>query len=814
MLSHDRINWYAHGGLLQSNNDQDMSSTKTLNFYYEPCGAGYGSGRYDYPCVACERGTFKPIEGTFNCLSCLNDTYQSMSAQLSCNKCPLRTVSNPRSKSYFDCMCTPGFYYLGGDVNQPCAPCIDGAICDEYNMTIPKALPGFWHTKADPFNYVACFPSVACPGGGFDQCALGYNNLSRVCGECERGYYKWQNACRQCTEGAWYKLLLAVFGLAVITIIFFGISSTKVTHLSSISIAFGFWQILSIFSSFDVQWPVTISDSLTAASLANFNIDFLSPQCVFPEMTFVSKWILITCVPFYFLFAFIVLYLLGLLRAFIVNRTGKYVTLKYKRFKMEEDLSLFRFVSERFHYGSDDSKFKRYRYRLLYALCEFVLILLNMLIWCYNFSLWLIKDGATRRQSRIFLNKIVNSFTALISFLYLFIIQQASQIFVCTRQADMTSTMNASPDIQCSMSDPQWRTMVPLSIIIYVVFGLGYIVMFIVLYLYSKSLFRKENAIKNQIAEMEKSNQEGEILILEEKLEKVRNSFRNFKMEFKFLITRFKIKFFFWELAITGRKLAIAILNTFLPSMLVLIFGLLIMFLSLLLHMQTVPFKKKFHNLMEYIVLISIVLTLFFGLLFFVDDFPTPQFKSFCTVLAIIVIIVSTVIVCLMSVADFLIRRRKENEFERIRRERIREKFGDLQEQELEIEYRKFFPSVFHNVNKIEDQEEWIVEINPLLESKDDLDVDEWTMIINPLSEIVENTTCDYLELEKNKEIEFVPPFYISDAESENDGEDDPKTLNGIISDIFSMKRVRKNLKLVSVGGKKVVKKMRKKRIQ
>ncbi|KAL0487041.1 9 TM domain-containing transmembrane protein [Acrasis kona] len=811
MLSHDKVNWYMQYGDLFI--DQDTSITRWNNFYYQPCAAGWESPRYDIPCKKCQPGYFKPIEGTFNCIQCSNGTYSSNEASLTCDKCPIYTTSADRSPSYYSCVCPPGYFYLGENKNAPCVSCLTGANCQGYNITIPNALKGFWHTAADPYNYVACYPAAACPGGagGFDYCAPGYNNLSRVCGQCQNGFYKWQNACRECTPGAWYKLLLAGIGLAVITVVFFAVSSTKVTHLSSISIAFGFWQILSIFSSFDVQWPTTVGDSLVAASLANFNIDFLSPQCVFPEMTFATKWVLITCVPFYFLFAFIVLYIFGLIRGVIVNRTGKYIPFKYKRFKLDENITLINYS----HKMMEQSVRKRdkIKYKLLNIVGGLYLMCFNVVIYSYNFSLWMIKGGVTRRQSRVFLSKIINSFTALISFLYLFIIQQASQIFVCTPQADSSLTLNASPDIQCSLKDDQWVKMLPLSIIIYIIFGLGYVIMFIVLYFRSKYLFKKQNELKMQMASAEELNDEQCVLVLESQLGDVKTSIKNFKTEFKFLLTRFKIKYFFWELVITSRKLAVAILNTFLPSILVVVFGLLIMFLSLILHMQTVPFRKKFHNLTEYVVLISIVLTLFFGLLFFVDQFPTPQFKSFCNVITIIVIIASTVIVILMSMMDFLIRRRKENAAEKAKRDAIREKFGDLKEQELEAEYKKLFPSVFHNVETQgdDDVDDWLVEKNPLFESNDDLEDEEWALIINPLSEVVEVAVSDYMDTEASREIRFTPPFYMSDADSEGEDEENKQTLNGIILDVFSMRRLKKNLGVMKSGGKNIAKKFRKK---
>src|SRR2546430_2584505 len=69
-----------------------------------------------------------------------------------------------------------------------------------------------------------------CSGGGVNNCSVGYNPLSDVCGLCDVGYYKWRNECVACSADAWYKLLLAIVALGVITVAFFAISSARVSH--------------------------------------------------------------------------------------------------------------------------------------------------------------------------------------------------------------------------------------------------------------------------------------------------------------------------------------------------------------------------------------------------------------------------------------------------------------------------------------------------------------------------------------------------------------------------------------------------------
>ena len=74
-----------------------------------------------------------------------------------------------------------------------------------------------------------------------------------------------------------------------IAFIFLFITSTYFPSLlTSISISMSFWQVLSIISKYDIDWPWTINTTLTAASTSNFNFDFLATSCLIPGVPYVS----------------------------------------------------------------------------------------------------------------------------------------------------------------------------------------------------------------------------------------------------------------------------------------------------------------------------------------------------------------------------------------------------------------------------------------------------------------------------------------------------------------------------------------------
>jgi hypothetical protein len=123
------------------------------------------------------------------------------------------------------------------------------------------------------------------------------------------------------------------------------------------------------------------------------------------------------------------------------------------------------------------------------------------------------------------------------------------------------------------------------------------------------------------------------------------------------MLSRFRKKLYFWEAVVTLRKTILSILYIFLDEMLVIVAGIFLLFVGFLLHTNFVPFKRKFHNVMDYFVIIVTMTTLFFGLLFFVDRFP-PGTKDPLEYLAFFVIIGSTLVVVSMILWDANTRRK------------------------------------------------------------------------------------------------------------------------------------------------------------
>jgi hypothetical protein len=275
-------------------NKRDWYDLKDRQFEFVPCKPGWGAKVASTECAPCPAGYFKATAGVYECQACPIGSYSETVGSTFCLSCPTYSTSPAASPSRYNCTCLPGYMVniaLYSNDNKPtmldsipfamqqrCMKCPVGGNCSMSNTTVPLALPNYWYSKENVTSFSLCTPHFACPGGNYSTCAPGYTGA--VCGRCDIHYFKWRNTCQQCQGGAWWRFLVGIIIVLFIMAFFFGFSSVKVSHISGMAIGFSFWQILSMFSRFpNINWPPEIDNSLSAASITNFNIDFLSPLC-------------------------------------------------------------------------------------------------------------------------------------------------------------------------------------------------------------------------------------------------------------------------------------------------------------------------------------------------------------------------------------------------------------------------------------------------------------------------------------------------------------------------------------------------------
>jgi len=460
-----------------------------LTFTFVPCDAGYTSDNYSSNCYPCPIGSFKLTKGLYDCQLCPKNTYSNENGSISCKECPKKKVSKKGSNSISDCVCDIGYYKNPINSNE-CFTCPEGGICEKENLTIPIAKPGYWYSNEDINSFYLCTPKESCGGGKEKNCTYQYNGLR--CGYCSIGFYKSKNKCYQCGDvySTILKLLILIFGLLIFGIFLLITSTYYPSLLTSLSITISFWQVLSIISKYDIQWPWTIDTTLTAASTSNFNFDFLATACLFRGVPYIAIWILKMLLPPALILVFIFIYLLGEFRSLFAGTIGfriiNYFGIKYKR---PPD------------YPIESTKKE-----------EIKIWIIRQFIWLYNLFIWIPKHKSTRRDFKILFNRILNTLSAYISFLYIFMMTTASEIFVCTSQKNGSFTLNESADILCFQNE--WWILFPLSVLWYLFFGIGIL-------LYFGFMVIQRNKLKND---------------------------ELFQLRFRFVLLRFKNKYFYWKI--------------------------------------------------------------------------------------------------------------------------------------------------------------------------------------------------------------------------------------------------------------------------
>lgn len=167
-----------------------------------------------------------------------------------------------------------------------------------------------------------------------------------------------------------------------------------------------------------------------------------------------------------------------------------------------------------------------------------------------------------------------------------------------------------------------------------------------------------------------------------------------------------------------------------------------LIFIGLLIHMNYVPFKRKFHNIMEYFILMVTLVVLVCGLLFFINQFPTDGFKTFIQVVAILTMVGSTVFVISMILWDA--NTRKKNEKKK-RKRKMRE-------------------------------------IENLIQQRREKGL--------PFDDLIQQKRTQY---DEQGNVVFKLRFFEHSSESD---EDPNATLNSILENLFSMKRLKTSLRV------------------
>jgi hypothetical protein len=237
-------------------------------------------------------------------------------------------------------------------------------------------------------------------------------------------------------------------------------------------------------------------------------------------------------------------------------------------------------------------------------------------------------------------------------------------------------------------------------------------------------------------------------------------------------LSKYKKKYFFWSLFNSLRYASFSALTVFFKPMFYITIGIGIIFVGMMMQVNFIPYRKKFHNLMDYFILLSTLLTLFAGLLLFVvdrdggaglviDEGLRNALKYSLPVITIILIIISNIVVISMFIFDVYIRRKKD-------KKKLKKK------RKLEIE-------------KMEQNQK----MSNVLEDLHGRRMDHDEMV----------------PWETEHDFKFTVNF-----EEVSEEEDTLTTMNQIIEDVFSFKRGKRKAFLISRAGKRAASKIKRKK--
>eukprot|EP00854_Cymbomonas_tetramitiformis_P000943 gene943-1458_t len=303
-----------------------------------PCPEGtFADHKGSIQCKTCRTGTYANTTGMVECYACPANTMNFQDANWIGGELE-DFVPNKRE----NCIAKPGYY---GAVGEPAVICPSGAVCctcieptsleagldrlhliedreyDQYcercisgTVPVPYPLNGYARSEetGGEMNMIKCPRPESCRGAlaiyveeevllttqlgdstrsadaklrtepyTSGHCAEGYTG--RLCKRCSTGYYDLGGDCFKCPENKELFTLGAVV-LVVTAWVLLGVYMAGT--YASLNLLLLFFQIGSMLQGFSMGWPASMETWITGVSIVNFDVDFISPQCVIRQYTY------------------------------------------------------------------------------------------------------------------------------------------------------------------------------------------------------------------------------------------------------------------------------------------------------------------------------------------------------------------------------------------------------------------------------------------------------------------------------------------------------------------------------------------------
>ena len=296
-------------------------------------------------CSPCAAGYYSSSEGSALCSKCNDATYQNDTGRTACRACPANTrrfflttrtdVGNGSVASRHessgttadDCKCLPGFWLpssmtnasqphhrRGGAVDtsvdltagrvsdrggEACVPCPDGATCAGFvnNLqAIPVTTAGYWGDPAHPTVFYECKTPTTCASNYY--CGAGH--MGRMCAEPLTGYFTvghlWYIKCPAAAGASAALTVFLTIGVVWLWLRIMNLAEGSV--YDSFDVGIKFLHLVGFVAQFPLRWHPNLNGIILVLLVANLEVDFISPHCIWPSFNGVTLFYFQLFVPF------------------------------------------------------------------------------------------------------------------------------------------------------------------------------------------------------------------------------------------------------------------------------------------------------------------------------------------------------------------------------------------------------------------------------------------------------------------------------------------------------------------------------------
>ena len=107
---------------------------------------------------------------------------------------------------------------------------------------------------------------------------------------CTSGsHFRLNSVCESCPKDPLLFIILAIFGLISLCVLMFELDRRRF-NLAFVNIGWDYFQVLSMFTDADVQWPPALKQLYQMFSFFSFDMDVVAPECLVPEFKFETKF--------------------------------------------------------------------------------------------------------------------------------------------------------------------------------------------------------------------------------------------------------------------------------------------------------------------------------------------------------------------------------------------------------------------------------------------------------------------------------------------------------------------------------------------